>query len=232
MANKVLRGLVIAIVTLGACGCGQDTAPQEKTIPPKKITVSKTEPVTSTSPGNSEIQAKSRAKETAPAHPRVVMETTLGKIVIELNEKKASITVKNFLRYVDEEYYNGTIFHRVIPTFMIQGGGFTSLTEKKVQGLHEPIQNEAKNGLKNTVGTIAMARTKAPHSATSQFFINVADNRQLDPPSFDGWGYCVFGQVVEGMETVDKIESVATTVRAGRRDVPADPVIIQSVTVE
>lgn len=128
-----------------------------------------------------------------------------GKIVIELNEKKAPITVKNFLRYVDEGYYNGLVFHRVIPNGMIQGGGFTLKSEKRSEGLHGPIQNEAKNGLKNARGTIAM--TGAP---MCQFFINVVDNAHLDYPSIDGWGYCVFGKVVKGMDVVDRIRRVPT----------------------
>ena len=164
--------------------------------------------------------------------PRVHMQTSLGLITIELDAQAAPKTVDNFLQYARSGFYNQTIFHRVIKGFMIQGGGLTPEMQKKKTGA--PVVNEAHNGLKNVRGSIAMARTMNPNSATAQFFINTVDNKSLDFTSktTQGWGYCVFGQVVEGMETVDKIESVATTVRAGRRDVPADPVIIQSVTVE
>jgi len=156
--------------------------------------------------------------ETQPAGaPRVEMRIQQGDdwgwIVIELDPEKAPITVKNFLRYVDEGYYNGTIFHRVIPDFMIQGGGFSGLGQKKDTGLHEPITNESRNGLANVRGTISMARTGAPHSATSQFFINVADNtRALGPRPPTNWGYTVFGKVVEGMDVVDKIKAVETQI--------------------
>jgi cyclophilin family peptidyl-prolyl cis-trans isomerase len=164
--------------------------------------------------------------------PRVQMQTTLGLIVIELDSQAAPKTVDNFLQYAGSGFYNQTIFHRVIKGFMIQGGGLTPDMQKKKTGA--PVVNEADNGLKNTRGSIAMARTINPESATAQFFINTVDNRNLDFTSktTQGWGYCVFGHVVEGMETVDKIERIATTMRAGRRDVPADPVIIKSVTVE
>lgn len=169
---------------------------------------------------------------TQPAgHPRVELrirqgEDDLGWIVLELDEEKAPITVKNFLRYVDEGYYNGTIFHRVIPTFMVQGGGFKELGAEKAAGLHEPIKNEAKNGLKNLTGTIAMARTGDPHSATSQFFINVENNRALDYPSRDGWGYAVFGKVVEGMDVVNKIKNVKTRRDGRENSTPVDPPVI------
>jgi peptidyl-prolyl cis-trans isomerase B (cyclophilin B) len=163
---------------------------------------------------------------------RVHMETTLGLIVIELDSRAAPKSVENFLQYVRSGFYNQTIFHRVIKGFMIQGGGLTQDLQRKKT--NAPIVNEADNGLKNVRGSIAMARTMDPNSATAQFFINTVDNRSLDFTSktTQGWGYCVFGQVIKGMQTVDKIESVKTTVRTGRRDVPADPVIITSVTVE
>ena len=164
--------------------------------------------------------------------PRVHMQTSLGPIVIELDAQAAPKTVDNFLQYAGSGFYNQTIFHRVIKGFMIQGGGLTPDMQKKKTVA--PVVNEADNGLKNVRGSIAMARTMNPNSATAQFFINTVNNKNLDFTSktTQGWGYCVFGHVVEGMETVDKIESVATTVRAGRRDVPADPVIIQSLTIE
>ncbi len=159
---------------------------------------------------------------------RVVIKTNLGEIELELDGDKAPATVENFLRYVDEGFYNGTIFHRVINGFMIQGGGFTPDLDQK-RG-HAPVKNEAKNGLSNARGSIAMARTSAPHSATSQFFINHKDNDNLDYPSFDGWGYAVFGRVTKGMETVDRIADVATTTRMGMQNVPVESIVIESIT--
>ncbi len=165
----------------------------------------------------------------AAAEPvSVSMKTTLGEIGLELDPDKAPETVANFLRYVDEGFYNGTIFHRVINGFMIQGGGFTADLERK--RTHDAVRNEARNGLKNIRGSIAMARTSAPHSATSQFFINHADNANLDYPSFDGWGYAVFGRVTSGMETVDKIADQFTATRNGMANVPEKTVTIESVT--
>jgi cyclophilin family peptidyl-prolyl cis-trans isomerase len=154
--------------------------------------------------------------------PTVIMETSFGTIKIELNEEKAPITVKNFLNYVDDKFYDGTLFHRVIKTFMIQGGGLEpGMKEKKPK---DPIKNESGNGLSNTRGTIAMARTDDLDSATSQFFINVVDNSRLD-----GAQYCVFGKVIDGMDVVDKIRDVQTTRRGIHKDVPADDVIIKTV---
>jgi len=181
--------------------------------------------------------APAKAATTQPAkgdskHPRVAMETSLGVITIELDAEKAPVTVENFLKYVDSGYYDGTIFHRAKPDFMIQGGGFVSPTEQKSKGLLPSIANEAKNGLKNKNGTIAMARTGEPHSATSQFFINVADNSFLDYPSRDGWGYCVFGRVVEGMDVVDKMKNVETKANpmmGGEKSLPLNPPVIKSV---
>lgn len=166
----------------------------------------------------------------ALAGPRVYMETSLGDIVLELNKEKAPKTVENFLYYVHEGFYEGTIFHRVIDDFMIQGGGFTEDFQQKPT--RPPIPNEAKNGLKNTRGSIAMARTPDPHSATAQFFINVGDNPSLDYPSPDGWGYTVFGEVVKGMDVVDEIRQVSTG-QGGPfpQDVPQTPVIIEKVTL-
>lgn len=157
---------------------------------------------------------------------RVLLETTKGDITLELAGDKAPETVANFLRYVDEGFYAGTVFHRVISGFMIQGGGLTADLDKKPT--HDPVKNEAANGLKNTRGSIAMARTRDPHSATAQFFINHADNAFLDHPGQDGWGYAVFGRVIDGMDVVDAIAEVPTTRSGGRGDVPAEPVIIES----
>jgi peptidyl-prolyl cis-trans isomerase A (cyclophilin A) len=163
----------------------------------------------------------------ALAGPQVLMRTSLGDITLELDADKAPKTVDNFLAYVDDGFYDGTVFHRVIEGFMVQGGGLDADLNKKTT--REPVENEARNGLKNRRGTIAMARTSAPHSATAQFFINHADNDNLDYPSFDGWGYAVFGRVVDGMAVVDAIAGVPTTRRAGRQDVPRETVLIESV---
>ncbi len=158
---------------------------------------------------------------------KVVMETSKGDIELTLDQDKAPVSVANFLRYVDEGFYDNTIFHRVISGFMIQGGGLTAGMKKK--STHEPIKNEAKNGLKNQRGTIAMARTGDPHSATTQFFINHKDNTNLDYPSFDGWGYTVFGKVSKGMEVVDAIAATPTTMKSGRGDVPVETILIKSI---
>ena len=160
----------------------------------------------------------------------VKLHTNFGDITLELNAEKAPITVANFLQYVDNGFYDSTIFHRVINGFMIQGGGFdTDMNQKSTAA---EIKNEADNGLSNDKYTIAMARTSAPHSASSQFFINVADNGFLNhtAPTGSGWGYCVFGKVVEGMDVVDKIKQVATTSKKGHQDVPVSNVIIESAT--
>ena len=160
----------------------------------------------------------------------VRIETNMGNIDLVLDEKKAPVTVKNFVSYANKGHYNGTVFHRVIDGFMIQGGGYLSGFSEKAT--REPIKNEASNGLKNKVGTLAMARTSEPHSATSQFFINVADNDYLDfrNESEQGWGYCVFAAVVGGMDVVNKIKSVKTGRSGMHRDVPKDDVIIERVT--
>jgi len=169
------------------------------------------------------------ASTAAIAGPTVEMQTSMGPIVIELNSEKAPLTVKNFLQYVNDGFYDGTIFHRVIDGFMIQGGGFMKdMSERPTAGT---IVNESKNGLKNQRGTIAMARRAEPNSASSQFFINHKDNSsQLDYPS-NGGGYAVFGKVVSGMEVVDKIAKVPNGNRAMHQNVPTEPVIIQSVKI-
>ena len=161
----------------------------------------------------------------------VIMRTTFGEIKLELDAERAPKTVANFLMYAREGFYDGTIFHRVIDNFMIQGGGFDTNMQQKPAS--EPIENEADNGLKNDTGTIAMARTMEPHSATAQFFINVKDNDFLNHSgkTMQGWGYAVFGKVVDGQDVLDKIRAVPTTSRAGHQDVPEDPVIIEAVEV-
>ena len=174
----------------------------------------------------------SHSANAAGDHPRVQLQTNMGNITVELDAKAAPNSVANFIKYVEDGTYNGTIFHRVISDFMVQGGGFgTDYNQKKTRA---PIKNEANNGLKNTRGTLAMARTGDPHSATTQFFINTVDNGFLDytAPSMQGWGYAVFGKVVEGMDTVDKIRAVPTG-RGGPfpSDVPQEKVIINKATV-
>lgn len=161
--------------------------------------------------------------------PQVLLKTSMGDIVLELYPEKAPKSVENFLQYVKSGHYNGTIFHRVINNFMIQGGGFDKDMKQKPTGA--PIENEAKNGLKNESYSVAMARTSSPHSATAQFFINVKNNSFLDYPGQDGWGYAVFGKVVKGTDVVDKIKAVETTTSGMYRDVPAKPVVIESASI-
>ena len=161
----------------------------------------------------------------------IIFNTNHGPISIELNSEKAPKSAENFLQYVTEGFYDGTIFHRVIDGFMIQGGGFEPGMSQKAN--HDPIDNEADNGLSNLTGTLAMARTADPHSATSQFFINVSDNFFLDHrgKTAQGWGYAVFGKVVDGMDVVNKIKSCQTASRAGHQDVPVDDIIIEFTDV-
>ena len=171
-------------------------------------------------------KAAPAAQET---HVTVTIKTNRGDIELELDERKAPETVKNFLAYVDAGHYSGTVFHRVIDGFMIQGGGFTP--EMKQKPTRAPVKNEANNGLLNARGTIAMARTSDPHSASAQFFINVADNGFLNHRSqtAEGWGYCVFGKVTKGMDVVDKIKTVPTRTAGPFENVPAEPVVIQEI---
>ena len=159
----------------------------------------------------------------------ITLKTNIGDIFIELDEENAPKTCENFKQYVQDGHFDGTIFHRVIDNFMIQGGGM--LPDMMQKPTREPIENEAKNGLSNEVGTIAMARTMDPHSATAQFFINVADNKFLDYPGQDGWGYCVFGKVTEGMDVVNKIKGVETGNKAGHSDVPVEDIIIEKAEI-
>ncbi len=199
--------LCASLLAGGSCFAAQDTKPAE---PPT------TKPA-QTKPDD----------DTAPL-VYVLMKTGLGEIVLQLNREKAPITVKNFLSYTDKEFYHGTIFHRVMSTFMIQGGGFTEDVKKKPTD--PPIKNEGKNGLKNVRGSIAMARLpRQPDSATGQFFINVADNSMLDQPR-DGAGYAVFGKVVAGMKVVDAIRVVPTTRKGRFANLPTEPVVIEKVT--
>ena len=166
----------------------------------------------------------------ADAAPKVKLKTSLGDIVLELYPDKAPKTVENFLQYVRDKHYDGTVFHRVIGSFMIQGGGFTAdMLQKPTRA---PVALEAGNGLKNERGTIAMARTSNPNSATAQFFINVVNNTMLDAPNPDGYGYAVFGKVVQGMDTVDKIKGVATGNKGMHQNVPVENVVILNATLE
>jgi cyclophilin family peptidyl-prolyl cis-trans isomerase len=198
--------LFIGALMLGISGCNASETPATQTV--------------STAPAAGQ-----------PANPRVLIETSKGNITVELFPARAPKSAANFLGYVEKGYYDGTIFHRVIPRFMIQGGGMLPDMREKPRGT--PIANEADNGLRNLRGTLAMARTGEPHSAPSQFFINVADNRFLDHrgKSFEGWGYAVFGQVVDGMDVVDAIVAVPRGNRGPHGDVPLEPVVMQRVTL-
>jgi cyclophilin family peptidyl-prolyl cis-trans isomerase len=183
-------------------------------------------------PSGSQAQTAQVPAETpAPGNPVVAISTSLGEMTLELFKDRAPVSVDNFIRYLAEGFYEGTIFHRVKKGFMIQGGGYTpDLTEKPA---HPPIQNEATNGLRNVRGTVAMARRLALRSATSQFYINVADNHGLDHTGFspDDFGYAVFGRVLTGLDVVDRIASVATRTQGDMEDVPVEPVVIKSVRV-
>ena len=161
--------------------------------------------------------------------PHVALKTSMGEIVLELDQEKAPQSVANFLQYVNSGYYKGTVFHRVIDGFMIQGGGFDKNMKQKAT--KAPIKNEAQNGLQNVTYSIAMARTGDPHSATAQFFINVNNNGALDYPGRDGFGYTVFGKVIKGMDVVDKIKAVPVTDKGPHQNVPVIPVVIESVTL-
>ncbi len=226
MRTVVARGVAFFGLVGLAVACGAQTRPAA-TRPATQPRVLPTTTVPSPRP----------ATEPSGPLPRVVLEIgrgdeDWGRIVVELSVDKVPITVENFLQYVDDGFYDGTIFHRVIPGFLVQGGGYTSLTEVKKTGLRHPIRCESRNGLKNLRGTLAMARTRNPASATSQFFINLEDNPNLDYPSRDGWGYCAFGTVVEGMEVVERIRDVPTRTNAAVNvdrspSQPVDPPVIR-----
>lgn len=215
-----MTALMFSLLTVVGCSGRDDeaAAPEPGAAPTPQPAVTPAAPV----------EPAAAPEPEAETPPVVRIKTDKGDIVIELNPEKAPITVENFLEYVDAGFYDGTIFHRVISTFMVQGGGFTPDYQEKATG--PPIRNEAANGLLNLRGTVAMARTSEVDSATAQFFINVVDNDQLDhagddPPSF---GYCVFGKVVEGMDVVDRIRHVDTARRGTMRDVPREHVVIRS----
>lgn len=206
--NLILTGFAVTAVVLMA-GCDKKKA----VVPQKEL----------------EEKINEEPKQMQKSSKIVKLETSMGDIIIKLNEEAAPVTVKNFLRYVEEGFYDGTIFHRVIPDFMIQAGGFTADMQGK--RTYEPIINEASNGLKNNRGTIAMARTNEPNSATSQFFINHKDNDFLNYAGRDKPGYAVFGRTVEGMDVVDAIATVRTTRKGQHSDIPVEPVVIKSASV-
>ncbi len=222
--------LVIVALVLGIAGCGSAPPEKEAVKEPEPVETAKLEPPPEPKPAP-KVEPKPTPKPApkAPTKPVVVMETSKGTIRIELNPERAPITVKNFLAYVDAKFYDSTIFHRVMPNFMIQGGGFTpGMSEKDTRA---PIKIESDNGLANLRGTIAMARTSNPNSATSQFFINHKTNGALDKnyPRGDGFGYAVFGKVTEGLDVVDAIAAVPTGNVKGHGNVPQADVIIKSV---
>ena len=234
---------LLAVLLIWA-GCGSTPEPEtaedtpavaEVAPPPVEDVVEEPEPEPEPEPAAAPVAPEPPAKKAAPKKapppapktPRVVISTSKGDMTLELDPDAAPATVANFLAYVDDGFYAGTVFHRVIPGFMIQGGGHTADLEKKPT--KDPIRNEATNGLKNGRGTIAMARTANPHSATSQFFINHADNAMLDNGPASGWGYCVFGKVVEGLDVLDAIAATPTGNQGGMGDVPTETITIKSV---
>lgn len=226
MAKRAVHMILggVAVIGLGSLVSCAPQIRQIQTATQPATRPATTQPATATAPIASTPPTTTQA--TKPQPVRVAIETTKGTIVVELRADKAPITVANFLRYVDDGFYNGVIFHRVIPRFMIQGGGFSAAMQRKPT--RSPIINEAANGLKNRRGAIAMARTSDPHSAAAQFFINVADNGGLNYRSREKPGYTVFGRVVAGMDVVDAIVSVPTTSIGAFQNVPVDPIIIKA----
>lgn len=245
---RVMSLFFLSAVILLSVGCKKKTT---ATAPVKVLSqtqrrINKTQADKASKSGNIQNEDSNNAKTSAQvatskgentmttandASPRVLIETSMGDIELTLNREKAPLSVENFLKYTSEKFYDGTIFHRVIGTFMVQGGGFDEKMIKK--DTHAAIQNEADNGLHNSKYTVAMARTSDPHSATAQFFINVVDNAFLDHKSKSGpaWGYAVFGEVTKGQDVVDKIKAVATTTKRGMGDVPVEPVTMKTVRV-
>ena len=236
---RILLAASLFAVLVVSIGCGPAAPPEEEAEspepatkalePPKEpeeVETAKLEPPEPEPKPEPKVIEKPKPKPTGP--PVVVVETSMGTIKIELNPGRAPETVKNFLQYTDDKFYDGTIFHRVKKGFMVQGGGFTPDMREKSN--RDPIKNESANALANERGTIAMARTSNPHSATSQFFINHVTNTFLDrSQSGDGWGYCVFGKVIEGLDVVDAIADAKTGMSGGHGDVPIEPVMIKSV---
>ncbi len=226
MLIKLALPLIVALAMLVLANCGGDEAPSESA-PPEVSEPIEAAPVAEPEPApEAKVEPEPPAEPAGP--PRVRMETDKGTLVLELYPNRAPETVANFLKYVDDGFYDGTIFHRVIPNFMIQGGGFLpDMTEKDTR---PPIQNES-GSLSNTRYSIAMARTPDPHSASAQFFVNHQTNQFLDKDQArDGWGYCVFGKVVDGADVIDAVAKVATTTKGGHGDVPVTPVLIKSAS--
>jgi cyclophilin family peptidyl-prolyl cis-trans isomerase len=227
------RIVLFSIVSVLFAGCQSNPVPSEMDLV-GDVEVREQVQATAMNTAEGTMQAEPSVAAEEPQEPErntvmILMKTSKGSIKIELDPEKAPKTVENFLGYVEAGHYNGTIFHRVMNGFMIQGGGFDENMNQKPAP--RTVENEANNGLKNIVGSIAMARTPAPHSASAQFFINVNDNTFLDYPGQDGWGYCVFGQVVEGMDVVDAIKAESTGNRGSHQNVPIDPIMINEVIV-
>jgi cyclophilin family peptidyl-prolyl cis-trans isomerase len=228
--KNLMPALLGLALCLGLSGCSTTslkTAPA--TTPATTPATAPAAPVVPPAPEAAPVVPPTPPAALVPQGPMVVLKTNFGDIVLELNAEKAPKSTANFLSYVKDGFYRGTTFHRVIPGFMIQGGGFEPGMKQKPT--KAPIENEAKNGLKNDRYTVAMARTSAPHSASSQFFINVVDNAMLNYPSRDGWGYAVFGKVVKGFDVVDKIRTVPTGTVGPFGDVPNDAVKIENATL-
>ena len=213
---------------LPSCGGGGDSDSAESESAAGETATAETE----ASPMEAETTSPdSESDLVTPGAPVVLMRTSVGDLQIEFYPQEAPKTVENFLQYVEDGHFDGTIFHRVVRGFVIQGGGFTAEMEEK--DTREPIPNEAQNGLRNMRGTLSMARTRDPHSATSQFFVNTKDNAILDHTgtTMQGWGYAVFGKVISGMEAVDRIEATRVVSRAGHNDVPETPIVVEAATV-
>ena len=226
----------VAVLCGLLAGCQSVTPNAEReAVPPKlpehmRVTQHNTAPpVPENDIANKPPEVPEEIKKQGRKYVMILMKTSKGDIKIELNRKAAPKTVANFLSYVETGHYTGTIFHRVMDGFMIQGGGFTASMSQK--NAPRTVENEANNGLKNATGSIAMARTSDPHSAGAQFFINVNDNDFLNYPGQDGWGYCVFGKVVEGMDVVNAIKSVPTGNAGPHQNVPTEPILIESISV-
>ncbi len=219
--NKMLISLLIIMLLAACSGALVQSQQKAQSVPPAKTA----QPLKPVQP----VKPVKPAPAPSASYPEVAIETTLGTFVVQLDSGRAPLTVKNFMHYVQTGFYEGTIFHRVIPGFVIQGGGFTGTYVEKPTAA--PIPNESGNGLSNLRGTIAMARDTDPHTATAQFYINLVDNRNLDPRP-DRWGYAVFGQVVQGMDVVDKIAAVPAG-KAGPfdKDAPLTPVVILNAVV-